>query len=163
MKARNELVKKCEELMIKYQEDAMRAQGLMTSRGVYEQKLKFVYNELSLGKRFNASEACAELTYVLSKLDSKEISNIHEITLQRGTKVQLDIRKHTTDMLHYARKCQFQDFAKFYSKVSNAIHGYEWSGSSVKILKEKLAQNEIGVIKEICKGFLLEFDTVDEV
>ena len=105
------------------QQETLRSKGLLTSRGVLEMALMHVHNEINSKDRFNAHRTC-------SYLNAK---NLTEGTgawkLVQCYNQTLD--KHPQSVLsHKSIATAYRDL---YGSLSQAIHGYPWSGDSVCI------------------------------
>ena len=105
------------------QQETLRSKGLLTSRGVLEMALMHVHHEINSKVRFNAHHTC-------SYLDAK---NLTEGTgawkLVQCYNQTLD--KHPQSVLsHKSIGTAYRDL---YGSLSQAIHGYPWSGDSVRI------------------------------
>jgi hypothetical protein len=122
--------------------ESLRSKGLLTSRGVFEFKLKLVYHETKPTKKFNATEICNYLNKLL-------------LLKSKG-----DMGTHTQDMINFAKLCKLTNFIEIYSELSNEIHGYSWDGMSVKALKENTSSNTLCLTKHIAKSFNLNVEYV---
>ena len=105
------------------QQETLRSKGLLTSRGVLEMALMHVHHEINSKDRFNAHRTC-------SYLNAK---NLTEGTgawkLVQCYNQTLD--KHPQSVLsHKSIATAYRDL---YGSLSQAIHGYPWSGDSVCI------------------------------
>ena len=105
------------------QQETLRSKGLLTSRGVLEMALMHVHHEINSKDRFNAHRTC-------SYLNAK---NLTEGTgawkLVQCYNQTLD--KHPQSVLsHKSIATAYRDL---YGSLSQAIHGYPWSGDSVRI------------------------------
>ena len=105
------------------QTETLRSKGLLTSRGVLEMALMHVHHEINSKDRFNAHRTC-------SYLNAK---NLTEGTgawkLVQCYNQTLD--KHPQSVLsHKSIDTAYRDL---YGSLSQAIHGYPWSGDSVRI------------------------------
>jgi hypothetical protein len=105
------------------QQETLRSKGLLTSRGVLEMALMHVHHEINSKVRFNAHHTC-------SYLDAK---NLTEGTgawkLVQCYNETLD--KHPQSVLSH--KSIGMAYRDLYGSLSQAIHGYPWSGDSVRI------------------------------
>jgi hypothetical protein len=98
------------------EKEKLRANGLMTSRGIFERRIYEVasidYGEKK--KKTNVTEICR-------KLDSSTLS---ELLIDKPLAHRLK---------DDASRCGVSRLADIYAKLSDEIHGYPWSGESVKV------------------------------
>jgi flagellar motility protein MotE (MotC chaperone) len=98
------------------EKEKLRANGLMTSRGIFERRIYEVasidYGEKK--KKTNVTEICR-------KLDSSTLS---ELLIDKPLAHRLK---------DDASRCGVSRLADIYAKLSEEIHGYPWSGESVKV------------------------------
>jgi len=127
------------------EKEKLRANGLMTSRGIFERRIYEVasidYGEKK--KKTNVTEICR-------KLDSSTLS---ELLIDKPLAHRLKDN---------ASRCGVSRLADLYAKLSDEIHGYPWSGESVKVyfnssspeacLMMKLADS-FGLLTEIVNSF----------
>lgn len=103
--------------------ETLRSKGLLTSRGVIEFALRQVHHERHAGKKFFAQAACDDLD-VTPPSPKTEAWKLHacfkEICLQYpGSSL--------------AKKPVGKAYAELFSVLSHEIHGYPWSGESVRL------------------------------
>jgi hypothetical protein len=124
----------------------MQQQGLMTSRGVTEQILsKIGRNIYPKQKRTTPTDV---LNY-LADVNSGKVTSTDDYEVLR--------------IVDIFKKCGFstkKDFEDLYSKLSKEIHGYPWSGDSVKIYVNDLGEKNSCIVKELCKLLFLETDNL---
>jgi hypothetical protein len=120
--------------------EALRASGLLTSRGIFEWSLKKVFLESKSKGKFNASEM---IKGMLSSTitPTKSSSELMEIFIE--------CEVNTVD-----------DGLKLWEQLSADIHGYAWNGPAVKIYSSSLSTKNRCVIKKIAAS--LTFDTIDD-
>jgi hypothetical protein len=133
-------------------QDKLRSQGLMTSRGVYERSLYDAYyvDFPSLKKLPQVAETYKHIINEWGKLDKDSMYKC-------SAKVQ--------NIIDAFKECGLTsaDVFLLYNSLAKSIHGYPWSGSSVKVYTSSLDNEKYAcVIRKICKDMNLDVEEIVE-
>jgi hypothetical protein len=121
--AREKDVAVLEERLSYANQETLRSKGLLTSRGVLEFALRQVHHERNAHQRFVARSACDTLdkTPPREKTEAWKLKECFETICKQYPRSRL------------ARMSLGKAYAEVFSVLSQDIHGYPWSGGSVRV------------------------------
>jgi len=132
------------ELQVATQE-LLRASGLLTSRGIFEWKLKMAFIESKGKGKFNASEMIKVL--------------LSSTSTNSSTKTSIELMKIFTECDVYT----VEDGLKLWEQLSSDIHGHAWNGPAVRIYSSQLPIKYRCVIKKIAASLAFEAFEQDDI
>ena len=133
-------------------QDKLRSQGLMTSRGVYERSLYDAYYA-DFPNLKKLPQIAASYKHIINKWEKLDNDSTHKCS----AKVQ--------NIIDAFKECGLKsaDVSLLYNSLAKGIHGYPWSGSSVKVYTSSLNNEKYAcVIKKICKDMNLDVQEIVE-
>jgi len=126
-------------------QELLRASGLLTSRGIFEWKLKMAFFESKGKGKFNASEMIKVL--------------LSSTSTNSSTKTSIELMKIFTE-------CDVntvEDGLKLWEQLSSDIHGHAWNGPAVRIYSSQLPIKYRCVIKKIAASLAFEAFEQDDI
>jgi hypothetical protein len=123
------LLKAKEELLQKERMETLRAEGLLSSRGVLERFLQLHHGEQRFRGRFNATDTIRQLT------QAGRWGNSLVWAVKECHGHQIDVRRVLQDL---------------YSKLSEEIHGRPWDTNAV-LIDDSLPDKDKCVLRKLCE------------
>ena len=130
----------------------LQAQGLMTSRGVFERFLYDAYSsDFPNQKKIHVADTYRHIMNEWNKLEKNPEEKCSEKVLK---------------IIQIFKDCGLtsKDVKLMYDNLSVSTHGFPWSGDSVRVFTSSMSNpNYACVIKKICAEMHLEAEEVTEI
>eukprot|EP00287_Rhodomonas_sp_CCMP768_P022841 CAMPEP_0202808642 /NCGR_PEP_ID=MMETSP1389-20130828/1148_1 /ASSEMBLY_ACC=CAM_ASM_000865 /TAXON_ID=302021 /ORGANISM="Rhodomonas sp., Strain CCMP768" /LENGTH=258 /DNA_ID=CAMNT_0049479031 /DNA_START=39 /DNA_END=815 /DNA_ORIENTATION=+ len=132
----------------------LQARGSMTSRGVLEYQLQGVAYDLSIQRRFNATQTCNEMDKALASASPNLPSGpwfqrLHSCYEQA---------KAAHPGAPLAGLSMGEAYRDLYGELSQEIHGSGWTGLNVKVLKSQLKPEHATLVECLVLNMGLQVD-----
>ena len=135
IRSKDETIESIRREMVAEKREALRARGLLSSRGIFERVLQLLHAEENFRGKFNATQAIQQLQQLSPSNQSGRWANclFQSVSKSYGSSVNI-VHQLTT----------------LYSTLSVDVHGQPWNQNSVQI-SDQLGANDKQFIEELCR------------